>query len=321
MNQGTRGLQFEKPILELDGRIEELKRSNLPGSSAEVLKLKERLEKLEKRIYRNLSPWEMVQLARHSMRPTTTSYIGIISEDFQELHGDRRFGDDPAVKGGLARIGERKIVIIGHEKGSTTKGKLKHNFGMAKPEGFRKALRIMKTAEKFKLPILSLIDTPGAYPGVGAEERGQPQAIAENLKEIFQIRTPVVVVIIGEGGSGGALAIAVGDRVLMMENAIYSVISPEGCAAILWKSREKAPEAAECLRLTAADCFELGVVDRIIEEVHGASHRDPEGNGSRLRDVVLEEFEALDDVPIDILLRRREEKYYSMGIFEGGESG
>jgi acetyl-CoA carboxylase carboxyl transferase subunit alpha len=250
------------------------------------------------------------------MRPTTQDYIQMICDDFIELHGDRRFGDYSAIIGGFARIGGTRTAIVGQEKGRTTREKLKRNFGMANPEGFRKALRIIKTAEKFDLPVISFIDTPGAYPGIGAEERGQPQAIAENLKEVFSIRTRIIVVIIGEGGSGGALAMAVGDRVLMMEHAIYSVISPEGCAAILWKSKERAPEAAASLRLTAKDCLELGVIDRIITEVHGASHRDPEGNAIAVKDEVLRELERLADTPIDSLLRQREAKYYAMGIFE-----
>ena len=317
-SQQARVLDFERPISDLEQKIEELKRSGHRDDSNEIGRLRERLRDLESQVYRNLSAWEQVQLARHPRRPTTQDYIRIICDEFVELHGDRRFGDDPAVIGGLARIGERRLMIIGHEKGRTTAEKLKRNFGMANPEGFRKALRLMKMAEKFELPVLSFIDTPGAYPGVGAEERGQPQAIAENLKEVFGLRTPIVVVIIGEGGSGGALALAVGDRVFMMEHAIYAVISPEGCAAILWKSKEKAPEAASSLKLTAADCYELGVIDYIIEEVSGASHRDPEGNAEQIKELVLNTLESLQRIPIDQLLERREKKYFSMGFFEEG---
>jgi acetyl-CoA carboxylase carboxyl transferase subunit alpha len=254
-------------------------------------------------------------LARHPLRPTTKQYIELICDEFIELHGDRRFGDDAAIMGGLARIDKRRVVVVGHEKGAFTREKLRRNFGMANPEGFRKALRLMRLAEKFCIPVISFIDTPGAYPGVGAEERGQPQAIAENLKEVFEIGTPIVVVIIGEGGSGGALALAIGDRILMLEHAIYSVISPEGCAAILWKSKEKAPEAAGALKLTARDCYDLGVVDYILDEVSGASHRNPEANAQRIKDAVLHEIEVLERVDRAELLERRRKKFISIGFF------
>jgi acetyl-CoA carboxylase carboxyl transferase subunit alpha len=309
-------LPFERPVLELEEKIARLRQSGAPENADEIVRLGERLEDLEQQVYSDLSPWEQVQLARHPKRPTMAKYIDIICDEFQELAGDRLFGNDKAIVGGLARIGDLRLVIVGHEKGRTTQGKIQHNFGMANPEGFRKALRIMKLAEKFKLPIVSFIDTPGAYPGVGAEERGQPRAIALNIREAFGLRTPIVVVIIGEGGSGGALALAVGDRILMMEHAIYSVISPEGCAAILWKSREKAPEAAASMRLTAADCLELGVVDTVIEELHGASHRDHRGNALQLREILVSEIGALGRLSIDVLMKRRENKFYSMGIIE-----
>lgn len=312
----TTVLQFERPVLELEEKIARLRRSGLPENADEIMRLGERLKDLEEQVYRDLSPWEEVQLARHPKRPTMTNYIDMICDEFQELAGDRMFGNDAAIVGGLARVGALRLVIVGHEKGRTTQGKIKHNFGMAKPEGFRKALRIMKLAEKFKMPIVTFIDTPGAYPGVGAEERGQPRAIALNLKEAFGLRTPIIVVIIGEGGSGGALALAIGDRILMMEHSIYSVISPEGCAAILWKSREKAPDAAASMRLTAADCLELGVVDVVIEELHGASHRDPKGNAIQLREIIVSEIEALEKSSIDVLMKRRENKFFSMGIIE-----
>lgn len=311
--QGPRNLDFELPVIELEEKIDSLKRT---GRTDEIGRLRTRLGELEAKIYKSLSPWEKVLLARHPKRPTAQDYIGRICEEFTELHGDRRFGDDPAVIAGLARIDGRRIAVVGQEKGRTTREKIKRNFGMASPEGFRKALRVMKTAEKFGLPVLSLVDTPGAHPGIGAEERGQPQAIAENLKELFLVRTPIVVVIIGEGGSGGALALAIGDRVLMMENAVYSVISPEGCAAILWKSRERAPDAAQSLRLTARDCFELGVVDRIIEEIHGASHRDPDSNAENLKRIVVDEIDSVGQLPIEEVLDERRRKYYSMGVFE-----
>ena len=315
--KNTRALQFERPVLELEEKIAQLRRSSRPESAGEVVRLQKRLAEMEGRLYRDLSPWEQVLLARHPKRPTAKSYIDMICDEFQELGGDRLYGDDAAIICGLARIGELRLAVVGHEKGRTTHGKIKHNFGMANPEGFRKALRVMKLAEKFALPLVSFIDTPGAYPGVGAEERGQPRAIAQNLVEAFGIRTPIVVVILGEGGSGGALALAIGDRILMMEHAIYSVISPEGCAAILWKSREKAPEAAASMRLTAADCLELGVIDAVIEELHGAAHRDPKGNALQLREMLVGEIEALRAVSIDVLLKRRENKFYSMGLVDG----
>jgi acetyl-CoA carboxylase carboxyl transferase subunit alpha len=267
-------------------------------------------------VYRNLPPWDRVQLARHSDRPTTQDYISLICDEFVELHGDRAFGDDSAVMGGLATIEGLRLVVIGHEKGGTTREKLRRNFGMASPEGFRKALRLIRMAEKYRIPVLSFVDTPGAYPGVGAEERGQPEAIAHNLKAVFDVRTPILVIVIGEGGSGGALAIAIGDRVLMMEHAVYSVISPEGCAAILWKSKEKAPEASSSLRLTSADCLDLGVVDRVVSEVHGAAHRDPEGNAAQLKEVILAELNDLNATSIDLLLARRRKKFLSIGTYE-----
>ena len=319
--QNSRMLQLEKPIFELENRIEELKESSASGDrDGEIVKLEDRIAELEKRIYHNLSPWDQVQLARHQDRPTTQDYISRICDEFIELHGDRRFGDDTAVIGGLGWIDKTRVIIIGHEKGATTKERLRRNFGMARPEGFRKALRLMRMAEKFALPIVSFIDTPGAYPGVGAEERGQSEAIARNLKEAFDVHTPIVAAVVGEGGSGGALAIAIADRVLMMQHAIYSVISPEGCAAILWKSKDKAPDAAASLRLAASDCLELGVVDVVIEEVHGAAHRDPEGNAARLTEIILSELADLQATSIDLLMRRREEKYFSIGVFEEGDS-
>ncbi|HER43244.1 MAG TPA: acetyl-CoA carboxylase carboxyltransferase subunit alpha [Candidatus Eisenbacteria bacterium] len=316
-NQNVRFLEFEKPIYDIESKIDSLRRGG--GGSEEIQRLQKRLEQLEQDVYGNLSPWEQVQLARHPMRPTMKRYIDMICDEFVELHGDRRFGDDAAVIGGLARIDGRRFVIVGHEKGGSTREKLSRNFGMASPEGFRKALRILRLAEKFRLPVLSFIDTPGAHPGVGAEERGQPQAIAENLEELFNLRTPIVVVIIGEGGSGGALALAVGDRILMLEHAIYSVISPEGCAAILWKSREKAPEAAAALKLTAGDCYDLGVVDYIIEEISGASHRNPEASARAIKDAVMHEFDVLERVELDELLERRTRKFSSMGRFMEGD--
>ncbi len=314
--QKSADLQFEEPILELEDRITSLLNSGMDSTSGEIRRLRERLEELEESVYQKISPWEKVQLARHNKRPGTRDMANMICDEFLELHGDRYFGDDPAVITGIARIGKQRLMLMGHEKGSGTQSRIRRNFGMAKPEGFRKALRVMKLAQKFSLPVLSFIDTPGAYPGVGAEERGQSSAIANNLKEFFQLKTPVVVVILGEGGSGGALGLAIGDRIIMMEHAIYSVISPEGCAAILWKSREKAPEAAEALRLTSSDCLELEIVDRVLEESHGAIHRDPEGNAELIKQAVLSELESLRSRPVSDLLDEREKKFYSMGIYD-----
>jgi len=311
----TRILEFEKPVYELQGRLDRLKKEG-KSSAGEIAGLEQRLAGLEGKVYRGLSAWEQVQLARHPMRPTSIDYIRWMCEEFEELHGDRIFRDDPAVVGGIASMGGSRIMIVAHEKGRSTRERLSRNFGMANPEGFRKALRLMKTAEKFGMPILSIVDTPGAYPGVEAEERGQPRAIADNLQQAFDIDTPIVVVIIGEGGSGGALALAVGDSVLMLEHSIYSVISPEGCAAILWKSREKAPDAAEALRLTAEDCLRLKVIDRIVEESRGAAHRDPEGTALRIRDEVLAELERIGALEADLLLERRRERFSRIGVVE-----
>jgi len=310
-------LDFESPILELEEKLSSLKQKGFSGDSKEMVKLRERLSELEASVYEDLSEWEEVQIARHPDRPTTIQYIKYICDDFKELHGDRLYGDDPAVVGGLASIGDRRIMLLGHEKGLNTRDRLKRNFGMASPEGFRKSLRLMRMAEKFKIPIVSFVDTPGAYPGVGAEERGQPVAIASNLREMFRIRTPILVIIIGEGGSGGALALAVGDRVLMMRHSVYSVISPEGCAAILWKNREKAPEAASTLRLTARDCLRLKVIDSIIEEPGGAAHRDPQGNARQIKEIILREMEVLEKKSKDRLLDERMKRFSEIGVFNG----
>ncbi|RKZ07025.1 acetyl-CoA carboxylase carboxyl transferase subunit alpha [bacterium] len=306
-------LPFEEPLIRLEKKLEGLGGS---ASKDQKRRLEEKVKELERKIYKDISPWEEVQLARHPLRPTTKDYIDLMCDEFEELHGDRNFMDDKAIIGGIAKMGERSLFLIGHEKGRTTKQKIERNFGMASPEGFRKSLRLMRMAEKFSLPIVLFVDTPGAYPGVGAEERGQPQAIAENLKSFFDIETPILVLIIGEGGSGGALALAVGDRVYMMEHAVYSVISPEGCAAILWKSKEKAPQAAESLRLTSKDCLEFGVIDGIIEEVSGAAHRNPQGNADKLKGLILKEIGELELMTPEELLAAREKKYIGMGIFK-----
>jgi acetyl-CoA carboxylase carboxyl transferase subunit alpha len=272
-------LEFEKPISELEGKVKELRHlSN--GSDLdladEIARLEARAEKLLRQTYAKLTPWQKTQVARHPERPHFSHYVAALLEDYTPLAGDRAFGDDRAIQGGLARFRGRSVVVIGHEKGTDTEGRVRHNFGMANPEGYRKAVRLMHLAERFGLPVITLVDTPGAYPGIGAEERGQAEAIARAIEACLQVTVPLVGVIIGEGGSGGAVALAVADKVLMLEHAVYSVISPEGCAAILWRSGEQAPAAAEAMRLTAQDLHELAVVDQIIPEPLGGAHRAPE---------------------------------------------
>jgi len=311
-----RALDFEKPLLELEGRIEKLRRDALPGHQPETARLEERLQRLQRKVFGKLSAWQRVQLARHPRRPYTLDLVKAATEDFLELHGDRLYGDDHAIVGGLARLDGRPVVIIGHQKGRDTEEKLFRNFGMPHPEGYRKALRLMQLAERFRKPVLTLVDTPGAYPGVGAEERGQAEAIARNLREMSGLRTPVVSVVTGEGGSGGALALAVADRVLMLEHAIYSVISPEGCAAILWEDAAKAREAAEVLRITAPDLLKLGVIDGIVPEPSGGAHRNWTATAHELRRVVADAFAELSALPPGELVQRRYEKFRRMGIFE-----
>jgi len=307
-------LDFEKPIVELEEKIREL--SGVQGIDDELERLKEQCEKLKKKVYSNLTRWQRVQLARHPKRPYTMDYINLITSDFIELHGDRNFGDDEAIVAGLGRLEGRSVVIVGQQKGRDTKEKLRRNFGMPHPEGYRKALRVMQLGDKFGLPIISLVDTPGAYPGIGAEERGQSEAIARNLKEMSLLEVPIIVVIIGEGGSGGALAIAVGNKVLMMENSIYSVISPEGCASILWRDATKAPQAAEALKLTAQDLLELGVIDEIIPEPLGGAHRDPEVAADRLKSSILSSLKELEGLSKEELVSQRIEKFAKMGAFQ-----
>ena len=312
-------LDFEKPIAELERQIEELKRLATQRSldvGREIAPLEAKLAELRTEIYRNLTPYQRVQVARHPRRPYSLDYINALFGDFVELHGDRLFRDDPAIVGGLARLGERSVVVIGQQKGRDIKENLRRNFGMAHPEGYRKALRLMQLAERFRLPVVTLIDTPGAHPGLGAEERGQAEAIARNLAVMAALRTPLVAVVIGEGGSGGALAIAVGDRVLMLENAIYSVISPEGCAAILWRDAALKERAAEALKLTAPDLMALGLIDEIIPEPPGGAHADPDGAAAALASAVERHLAELGGVPVDELLRRRAAKYLRMGKFE-----
>ncbi len=311
-------LDFEKPLMELEKRIRDLKslsREGHPEIDEQVERLERIAEKKREETYKNLTGWERVQLARHPLRPYTMDYIGVLAPDFIELHGDRLYGDDKAVIAGMGTVEGRRLFIIGQQKGRDTKENLRRNFGSAHPEGYRKALRLMRMAAKFGRPILTLVDTPGAFPGIGAEERGQAEAIARNIFEMARLPVPILAIIIGEGGSGGALAIAVGDTVLMMEYAIYSVISPEGCAAILWGDRAKAPDAAESLKLTAPDLLRLGVIDGVIPEPLGGAHRGPAEAAESLKRAVVENVDRLSAVPVDDLLERRLEKYSKMGVF------
>ena len=312
----THTLDFERPLLELERQIEEMKR--VTGDSAvdvskELAALERKLAELRGDIYKNLTPMQRVQVARHPKRPYTLDYVNTVFTDFVELHGDRLFRDDPAIVGGWARLDGMSVMLIGHQKGRDTKENLHRNFGMAHPEGYRKALRLMALAEKFGAPVITLVDTPGAYPGLGAEERGQAEAIARNLVEMATLRTPIVTAVIGEGGSGGALAVGLADRVLMFENSVYSVISPEGCAAILWKDATQRERAAEALKITADDLLELGVIDEIIPEPAGGAHADPESAAEALGDALRRHARLLRKTKIEKLLKRREEKYLSMG--------
>ncbi len=313
------GLDFEKPIIELERKIEELKGLADGGKieiSSEIKQLEEKLEKVKIQVFGNLTAWQRVQISRHPKRPYSMDYINAIMTDFMELHGDRLFSDDKALIAGLAKIDSNKVLIVGHQKGRDTKENLMRNFGCAHPEGYRKALRLMKTAEKFKVQIISFIDTPGAYPGIGAEERGQAEAIACNLFEMIKIEVPIIVVVIGEGGSGGALGIGVGDRVLILENAYYSVISPEGCAAILWKERTRAPDAAAALRLTSEDLIKLGIVDDVIKEPLGGAHRNTQETAANLKNALLKNLKELKKMPAEDLIKARYKKFRSMGVFE-----
>ncbi len=314
------GLDFEKPILELERKIKELKtftaREDI-NLSGEIKKLENRLEKVKKEIFESLTPWQRVQIARHPKRPYTLDYIDMLMTDFIELHGDRHFSDDKSIVCGVAKFNDKNIAVIGHQKGRDTKENLIRNFGSAHPEGYRKAIRIMKLAEKFSLSIVIFIDTPGAYPGIGAEERGQAEAIAYNLREMTLLRTPIVAFVIGEGGSGGALGIGLADKVFVLENAYYSVISPEGCAAILWKERSKAPDAAASLKLTAKDLFDLGIIDDIIKEPLGGAHRDPAETSQNIKKTLLESLDVLEKLDKDELLEKRYSKFRAMGVFGG----
>jgi acetyl-CoA carboxylase carboxyl transferase subunit alpha len=308
-------LDFEKPISELEGKVKELRHlSN--GSELdladEIARLEARADKLLRQTYAKLNAWQKTQVARHPTRPHFSDYVAALLEDYTPLAGDRTFGDDRAIQGGLARFRSRSVVVLGHEKGTDTEGRVRHNFGMANPEGYRKAVRLMHLAERFGLPVITLVDTPGAYPGIGAEERGQAEAIARAIEACLQIAVPLVGAIIGEGGSGGAVALAVADRVLMLEHAVYSVISPEGCAAILWRSGEQAPAAAEAMRLTAQDLHDLGVVDEIIPEPLGGAHRSPEDAIAAVGDAIEQALEPLLVLSGAELRHRRRQKFLGM---------
>ena len=310
-------LEFEKPIVELEKKIEELQLLAKDGLDigADVAALDKRVDEMRKNIFSNLSRWQTAQVARHINRPFTLDYIRLIFTDFVELHGDRNYGDDHAIVAGLARFEGQPVMVIGHQKGRDTKEKVFRNFGMPNPEGYRKALRLMKMAEQFKLPVITFVDTPGAYPGIGAEERGQAEAIARNLREMASLRTPIIVCVTGEGGSGGALAIAVGDRILMLEHSVYAVISPEGCAAILWSDGTKGAQAAEALKPTAQDIIKLGVIDEIIKEPVGGAHRDHEATAANMKDAIARNLAELNKQSGEELVETRYNKFRAMSRF------
>ncbi|WP_367026861.1 acetyl-CoA carboxylase carboxyltransferase subunit alpha [Methylococcus sp. ANG] len=312
-------LDFEQPIAELEAKIEELRHvgfDNEINISEEISKLEEKSRKLTESVFSSLSAWQISQISRHPQRPHSRDYIDLIFQEFHELHGDRAFADDPAIIGGLARLDGTAVLVIGHQKGRDTKEKIYRNFGMPRPEGYRKALRLMRLAERFQLPLVCLIDTPGAYPGINAEERGQSEAIARNLFEMAQLQTPIVCVVIGEGGSGGALAIGVGDRLLMLQYSTYSVISPEGCASILWKSAEKAELAAEAMGITSERLMELGLIDSIVPEPLGGAHRDRERMADNLKTELKRNLEELAALPMEELLAMRYERLMGYGVYE-----
>ncbi|MFQ5644829.1 MAG: acetyl-CoA carboxylase carboxyl transferase subunit alpha [Thiogranum sp.] len=311
-------LDFEQPIAELEAKIEELR---YVGDDAEINineeigRLQAKSQSLTESIFSNLDAWQVSQLARHPQRPYTLDYISRIFTDFHELHGDRAYADDKAIVGGVARLEGKPVMVIGQQKGRDTREKIRRNFGMPRPEGYRKAMRLMQMAERFRLPVLTFIDTPGAYPGIGAEERGQSEAIARNLFVMADLKTPVVCTVIGEGGSGGALAIGVGDRMMMLQYSIYSVISPEGCASILWKSADKAADAAEAMGITSARLKELQLIDRIIDEPLGGAHRDVDGMAQRVKDALVEQLDQLNRLPTDQLIAARYQRLMSFGEF------
>ncbi|MDH4030803.1 MAG: acetyl-CoA carboxylase carboxyltransferase subunit alpha [Chromatiales bacterium] len=312
-------LDFERPIAELEAKIDELRfvgDDSVVNLTEEIARLRSKSESLTRSIFSNLSAWQIAQLARHPQRPHSSDYIQRIFSNFEELHGDRTYADDPAVIGGLARLEGQPVVVIGHEKGRDTKAKVKHNFGMPKPEGYRKALRLMEMAARFRLPVVTLIDTPGAYPGVGAEERGQSEAIARNLAEMAELRTPIVSAVIGEGGSGGALAIGVADRLVMLQYSIYSVISPEGCASILWKSADRAEDAAEAMGITADRLRQLKLVDEVLKEPLGGAHRDIDATAQVLKNALIAHLDGLTRLSLDELLDARYQKLMSFGRYK-----
>ncbi len=313
-------LDFEKPIVELQHKLDELRRHSETHAmdisiEEEIQQIEKKLAETRKQVFENLTPWERVQLARHPKRPYTLDYLGMTFEGFEELHGDRLYAEDRAVVGGFARLGEHRVMVVGTQKGRDTKENIRRNFGSAHPEGYRKALRLMQLAAKFGLPIMTLIDTAGAYPGIGAEERHIAEAIAVNLREMMLLEVPIIATVLGEGGSGGALGIGVADRVLILENAYYSVISPEGCAAILWKDRSAAPRAAEALKITAKDLLELGLADEIVPEPLGGAHSDPVAAAQRLKDALLRNLEAVHSLSTPERLKLRYAKYRSYGRY------
>jgi acetyl-CoA carboxylase carboxyl transferase subunit alpha len=311
-------LEFEKPIYDLEQKIEEMRKyADNPDIAQEIEKIEKRVNQLQRSVFSGLTRWQKVQLARHPDRPYSLDYIEKMTKDFLELHGDRTFKDDKAIVGGFARLGDYNIMIIGHQKGRDTKSNLYRNFGMPNPEGYRKALRLMKLAEKFKKPVVTLLDTPGAFPGLEAEERGQAEAIARNLYEMSHLRVPIIVVIIGEGASGGALGIGVGDRILMLENAWYSVISPESCSSILWRSWDYKEQAAEALQLTAPDLKKQGIIDEIVPEPLGGAHRDHQKAADILKASLLTELKSLPKIKMEKLIEKRIEKFSRMGEYSG----
>jgi acetyl-CoA carboxylase carboxyl transferase subunit alpha len=309
-------LDFEQPLLELEARIAELEARTGAGDREEIGKLQERLERLRAKTFASLTAWQTTQLARHPRRPHTRDLCRLLFDDFIELHGDRLYGDDPAIVGGLARFEGRGVVVVGHQKGRETREKIARNFGMPHPEGYRKALRLMQLAEKFGKPVITFIDTPGAYPGIGAEERGQAEAIARNLKAMAALRVPIVAVVTGEGGSGGALAVGMGNRVVMLQYTVYSVISPEGCAAILWGDAAKAADAAEIMKITAADLLRLGIIDGVVTEPPGGAHRDWDATAANLRTTLRQHLDALASKPPETLVAERYEKFRRIGVYE-----
>ena len=314
-------LDFEQPIAELEAKIDELRYVGDDSEiniNDEVARLKDKSKSLTKSIFAKLSPWQVARVARHESRPYTQDYLDFISPDFQELHGDRMYADDPAIIGGIGRVDGRAIMFIGHQKGRDTKERVRRNYGMPKPEGYRKAQRLMRMAQKFSIPVVTFIDTPGAYPGIGAEERGQSEAIASSLYLMAGLKTPIISVVIGEGGSGGALAIGVGDKLLMLQYSIYSVISPEGCASILWKSAEKAEDAAEAMRITATHLNDFGLVDEVLAEPLGGAHRNPKDMAEVIRNAILNSLDELTQLSTEQLLEKRQQRLASFGQFKEG---